>query len=114
MPRSMPTRQTRRSGPGTACPTGLLTSPATRWWWRWTRWASTARSIFPPFRCIPRSRHDPKILWVDDAKIVGDRIAEIGPVAGNFFAQETERRIGELGARCVGFVVRDVSVHDAP
>jgi hypothetical protein len=21
---------------------------------------------------IPRSRHDPKILWVDDAKIVGD------------------------------------------
>src|SRR6202521_23911 len=64
--------------------------------------------------CIPRSRHDPKILWVDDAKIVGDRIAEIGPVAGNFFAQETERRIGELGASCVGFVVRDVSVHDAP
>src|ERR1700686_4921920 len=63
---------------------------------------------------IPRSRHDPKILWVDDAKIVGDRIAEIGPVAGNFFAQETERRIGELGASCVGFVVRDVSVHDAP
>src|ERR1700676_4374747 len=63
---------------------------------------------------IPRSRHDPKILWVDDAKIVGDRIAEIGPVAGNFFAQETERRMGELGASCGVFVVRDVSVHDAP
>jgi hypothetical protein len=37
--------------PCTACLTGLLTSPATRWWWRWTRWASTARSIFPPFQC---------------------------------------------------------------
>src|SRR5258708_11122648 len=49
MPRSMPMRRTRRSGPGTACPTGLLTSPATRWWRRWTRWASTARSIYPPF-----------------------------------------------------------------
>ena len=24
--------------------------------------------------CIPRSRHNPKILWVDDAEIVGDRI----------------------------------------
>jgi hypothetical protein len=63
---------------------------------------------------IPCSRHDPKIVWVDDAEIVGDRIAEVGPVAGNFFAQEAERRIGELGARCVGFVVRDVSMHEAP
>ena len=63
---------------------------------------------------IPRSPHNPKILWVDDAEIVGDRIAEVGPVARNFFAQETERRIGELGASCVGFVVRDVSMHDAP
>jgi hypothetical protein len=23
---------------------------------------------------IPRSRHNPKILWIDDAEIVGDRI----------------------------------------
>ena len=33
---------------------------------------------FPVFRalslCIPRSRHNPKILWIDDAEIVGDRI----------------------------------------
>jgi DNA-binding GntR family transcriptional regulator len=63
---------------------------------------------------IPRSPHNPKILWVDDAEIVGDGIAEVGPIAGNFFAQETERRIGELGAGCVGFVVGDVSVHEAP
>lgn len=63
---------------------------------------------------IPRSRHDPKILWVDDAKIVGDRITEVRPIPGNFFTQETERRIGELGASCIAFVVRDVSVHQAP
>jgi hypothetical protein len=32
-----------------------------------------------------------------DAKIGGDRSAEIRPIPGNFFAQETERRIGEWG-----------------
>jgi hypothetical protein len=64
--------------------------------------------------CIPRSRHDPKMLWVDDAKIVGDRITEVRPIPGNFFTQETERRIGELGARRIAFVVGDVSVHEAP
>ena len=63
---------------------------------------------------IPCSRHDPKILWVDDAKIVGDRITEVCPIPGNCFTQETERRIGELGASCIAFVVRDVSVHEAP
>ena len=31
---------------------------------------------------IPRSRHNPKILWVDDAKIVGDRITEVWPFPG--------------------------------
>ena len=63
---------------------------------------------------IQRSRHDPKILWVDDAKIVGDRIAEVRPVPGNYFTQETERCIGELGASCIAFVVRDVPVHETP
>src|SRR5665811_1739030 len=66
------------------------------------------------FRCIPSSRHDPKILWVDDTEIVGDRIAEVRPVPWNFFTQEPKRCIGELGARSVAFVVRDVSVHEAP
>src|SRR5437588_11271571 len=42
-------RRTRRSDPGTACRTGPLTSPATRWWRRWTRSASTARSSSPAF-----------------------------------------------------------------
>ena len=65
-------------------------------------------------RHIPRSRHDPKILWVDDAEIVGDRITKVRPIPRNLFTQKTERRIGELGASCVALVVSDVSVHEAP
>ena len=69
----------------------------------------------PPTKIdIPRSRHDPKILWIDDAKIVADRITDVHPIPGNFFAQETERCNGELGASCIAFVVRDVFVHEAP
>src|SRR5580698_134795 len=60
------------------------------------------------------SPHNPKFLWVDDAEIVGNRITEVRPVPGNFFTQKSERRISELGACCVAFVVRDVSVHEAP
>ena len=52
--------------------------------------------------CIPRSRHNPKILWVDDAEIVGDRITKVRPIPRNLFTQKTERRIEELGASCVG------------
>src|SRR5450756_2156124 len=60
---------------------------------------------------IPRSRHNPKILGVDDAEIVGDRITEFRPIPRNLFMQETERRIGELGASYVALVVRDMLVH---
>ena len=63
---------------------------------------------------IPRSRHNPKIVGVDDAEIVGDRITKVRPITGNCFTQETERRIGELGASCVALVVRDMLVHHAP
>ena len=63
---------------------------------------------------VPRSRHNPKIDGVDDAEIVGDRITEVRPIPRNFFTQETERRIGELGASRVGFIVRDMLVHHAP
>jgi hypothetical protein len=63
---------------------------------------------------IPRSRHNPKILWVDDAEVVGDGVAEAVPVLGDFVAQEIERDIRELCARGVAFVVRDVLVHDPP
>ena len=66
------------------------------------------------FWYIPRSRHDPKILWVDDAEIVGDRITKVRPIPRDLFTQKTERRIGELGTSCVALVVSDVSVHEAP
>jgi hypothetical protein len=64
----------------------LITSPACRG----DRRASLSKIA------IPCSRHHPKILRIDDTEIVGDRIAEFGPVARHFFAQEIERRIGEL------------------
>ena len=67
-----------------------------------------------PKETIPRSRHNPKILRIDDAEIVGDRITEVRQIPRNFFTQETERRIGELGASRVGFMVRDMLVHHAP
>jgi hypothetical protein len=63
---------------------------------------------------IPRSRHNPKILGVDDTEIVGDRITKACPIPWNCFTQEIERRIGELGASCVALIVRDMLVHHAP
>jgi hypothetical protein len=58
---------------------------------------------------IPRSRQNPKILWVDDAEV--DRITKACPVLGDFVAQESVR---ELSACGVAFVMRDISVHEAP
>src|ERR1041385_2411621 len=52
----MPMRRTRRRGRGPPCRTGRLTSPATKWWRRWTRSASTARSSSRPFRCTATTR----------------------------------------------------------
>ena len=46
--------------PWHTCRTGPLTSPATRWWRRWTRSASTARSSSPPFRCTATT---PAMRW---------------------------------------------------
>ena len=63
--------------------------------------------------CIPGSRHDPKIVGRDDAEVVGDRIAEVRPIARNLFTQKTERRVGELRTGCIAFVVRNVSMHQA-
>ena len=74
----------------------------------------TAAQLGSEYLVIPRSRHDPKILWVDDAEIVGDRITKVRPIPRDLFTQKTERRIGELGASCVALVVSDVSVHEAP
>ena len=47
---------------------------------------------------IPRSRHDPKILGRDDAEVVGDRVAEVRPIARNLFAQETAQGRAQVGA----------------
>ena len=66
------------------------------------------------FLCILGLRHNPKILWVDDAKVVGDRITEVRLIPRNFLTQELKRRIRELGASRVGFIVRDMLVHHAP
>jgi hypothetical protein len=43
-------------------------------------------SLAADLRAIPGSRQNPKILWVDDAEVVGDRIAKALPVFGDFFA----------------------------
>ena len=32
------------------------------------------------------SRHNPKILRIDDTKIIGDQIAEVRPVSRDFFS----------------------------
>ena len=63
---------------------------------------------------ILRSRQKPKILWVDDAEVVGDRITKACPVLGDFVAQEIERGVRELSTCGVAFVVRDIPVHEAP
>src|SRR5215470_11662282 len=49
-------KRTLRSGPGTTCRTGPITLRVTRWWRRWTRSASTARSSSPPFPCTATTR----------------------------------------------------------
>jgi hypothetical protein len=63
---------------------------------------------------IPCSRQNPKLLRVDDAEVVGDRITKFWPVFGDFFAQEGERRFGEFSVCGVSLVVRQMLVHCAP
>ncbi|MGB6176925.1 MAG: tetratricopeptide repeat protein [Methylocella sp.] len=65
-------------------------------------------------QAIPSSRQNPKILRVDDAEVVGDRITEACPGLGDFVAQEIERGVRELSACGVAFVVRDIPVHETP
>jgi len=61
-----------------------------------------------------RSRQYPKILWIDDAEVVGDGITKASPVLGDFVAQEIERGVRELSACGVAFVVRYIPVHETP
>ena len=46
-----------------------------RWWRRWTKWASTARSSSPPFRSTTMTR-----LAVEVQKARPDRMAIVKPV----------------------------------
>src|ERR1019366_5496026 len=48
------------------------------------------------FLIIPCSRHNPKILWVDDAEIIGHQITASSPALGDFLAQEIVRGVREL------------------
>jgi len=45
----------------------------------------TSKNVLEEF-CIPHSRQNPKILWIDDAEVVGDGVAEIRPVLRDFLA----------------------------
>src|ERR1039457_1388781 len=63
---------------------------------------------------IPRSRQYPKILWIDDAEVVGDGITKASPVLGDCVAQEIEPGVPELSACGVAFVVRYIPVHETP
>ena len=63
---------------------------------------------------ILRSDQNPKKPWIDDAEVVCDRIAELGPSFGNFLAQEGQNGVGELAIVSPGSVVGEMLVHDAP
>ena len=60
------------------------------------------------------SPHNPKFLWVDDAEIVGDRIAEDCPVFRYLLAQEMQNRSAELVVGRVAAVVGYVPMHQSP
>src|ERR1700719_2601679 len=57
---------------------------------------------------------NPKFGGVDDAEIVGDRIAEDGPVLRHPLAQEVQHGLAEIVVGRVAPVVGDVLVHQPP
>ena len=63
---------------------------------------------------IPRSRHNPKIARRYDAKVIGDRIAELRPVPGDRFAKKPEGGAGKFSVRGVASIMRHMLVHHAP
>ena len=54
-----------------------------------------------------------KTLRINEAEVVCDRIAELRPALRDIFAEEVQRRFGELSIRGVTFVVCQMLVHDA-
>ena len=63
---------------------------------------------------IPLRLENPKIGGVDDAEIVGDRIAEDRPVFRYLLAQEMQNRTAELVVGRVAAVVGYVPMHQSP
>jgi hypothetical protein len=55
-----------------------------------------------------------KFLGEMTRKLAATESQEVRPIARNLFAQEPERRVGELRTSGVAFVVRNVSMHQAP
>ena len=73
------------------------------------------KRVSHPFRlAIPSSRQNPKILWIDDAEVVRDRIAPLAQFCGTFSRKEAEHFPGELPRCGVAFVMRHMLVHHAP
>src|SRR5882672_1141587 len=61
--------------------------------------------------CIPLFLENPKIGGVDDAKVVGDRIAEDGPFFWHFLPQEMQYGIAEIVVGGVASVVGHMFMH---
>jgi ATP-dependent DNA ligase len=66
------------------------------------------------FRGIPLRLENPKIGRVDDAEIVGNRIAEDGPVFRHLHAQEMQNGSAEVVVARVASVVGHVAMHQPP
>ena len=63
---------------------------------------------------IPLRLENPKIGRVDDAEIVGNRIAEDGPVFRHLHAQEMQNGSAEVVVARVASVVGHVTMHQPP
>ena len=63
---------------------------------------------------IPLRLENPKIGRVDDAEIVGNRIAEDGPVFRHLHAQEMQNGSAEVVVARVASVVGHVAMHQPP
>src|SRR5258708_14467734 len=57
---------------------------------------------------------NPKIGRVDDAEVIGDRIAEDGPVFRHLLAQEMQNGFAEVTVGRVAAIVGHVFVHQPP
>jgi len=59
-------------------------------------------------------RDGPRILWIDDAEVVGDGRRELREFLRHGFPQEGEHRLGVIAEFCETIAVRDVFVHHEP